>query len=144
MVHFIIIHIFFLVFLHHLEMSIFIVSGPVWILDLWYPFIATCLELRFLDFIFGIWNPVIDIGEIIWFKSSVHHFHTIPRNIPTWCQWFSTINLQNMSCYLRWSIFVLINSLYYSDVRNMMALATSSTVPILYKGMLLAALFLNC
>lgn len=96
MIYFFFIHLFIFVLLHYLEMCIFIVSCPVRCLNFSNPFLTACLKLWPLDLIFTFLHPEIDIWKIIWLKSSVHMFHTVPWNKSTASQTFTSIYFKNL------------------------------------------------
>ena len=137
------IHLFILILLCYFEVCIFRMSSPIGSLSFFYPIsniFLTWFSLRSLSY------PVVHLGKEVWLKSSIHNIHAVPRDILTWCETLSAINFQYMSCYLWCPIFIKLFKIfefYCSEVKKIMDLATSSTVPILYKGIQEPALFLK-
>ena len=142
MIHFILVHLLTLVFLSHFEMGIFIVSSPVRSLDFSNPFISSWFMSWSTNFILSWFHPEIQVWHIVWFKSPVHLVNSIPRNKSTRSKTLSSINFQDMSRNFGRTISLEFE-IYCSEVRKITALATSSTVAILYNGILDEALFLK-
>lgn len=82
-INFVLVHLFVFVFLHHFEMGVFVMGSPVRGLHFSYPLFTARLKLRLFNLFFAFGQPVVDMREIVRFKSSVHHFHSIPRDIAT-------------------------------------------------------------
>lgn len=99
MVDFFFIHDFILVILCDLEMSILIVSSPIRCLYFTNPLVWSGCKPRRLDFILAFSEPMIDVGEIVRLKSSIHSLDTVPGHIATGCEWFASVHFHDVAVY---------------------------------------------
>ena len=134
----------FLIILNLFQMSFIRFYRPLACLYLFTPLlycrIATHFRHRFRSFLIVF---KIKSWSVLLFILSSHEFLAKPILLTSWSQSFTTINLHYMSCNFQ-SPNLSINyifSTYLSEVRKIIALATSSSLQIFWRGMLRAALY---
>ena len=82
-IHLILIHLLILVLLHDLEVSVFIVSGPVRALHLVDPLLTARLEFALLNLLLPLFKPIVEVGEEVRLETSVHVLDSVPWNVST-------------------------------------------------------------